>query len=192
MIPGAGTSLETAWERAREFMHENDKKVTAVVILYNSTQGLPNDLIEAVLNFFGFELAVGRELKGELIELLEGCRENQITFQMDFICHSHGVAIADIIRHAPEFQGQTPLRGYLGNVVNLGGSKYVAGTSNYAALGDPVSILAALLNLPATINALFNGELHFVCPTTLEFPHNFSGSAYQGAIADYMHERSCQ
>jgi hypothetical protein len=75
--------------------------------------------------------------------------------------------------------------------VNVGGPKIVPGASNYAALGDPVSMLA-LLNLPATINALFNGELHFVCPTTFEFPHNFSGSAYQGAIADYMNERSCQ
>jgi len=31
----------------------NKDKVTAVIILYNSTQGLPNDLIEGTLNSFG-------------------------------------------------------------------------------------------------------------------------------------------
>jgi hypothetical protein len=186
-IPGAGTTLQESLERAEAFMGAN-KGVAAVVILYNSTQGLPNDLIEAALNNLGFELAVGSTLKDEFVDFLHGCQDNKIGFEADFICHSQGVAIGDNIMHSAGFGKGEPLREYCGRVLNLGGPKIVPGTINCMALGDPVSLLS-LLNLPAVINAAWNGELRFVCPTRAEFPHNFSGTAYQRAVSDFMRER---
>lgn len=162
--------------------------VVAVVVLYNSTQGLPNDLIEAALNDLGFEMAVGSTLKDEFIGFLHGCQDNGVSFEANFICHSQGVAIGDIIMHSQELARGTVLRGFCKTTLNLGGSKIVPGSINCIALGDPVSLFS-LLNLPAVINAAWNGELRFVCPTRLEFPHNFDGTAYQRAITNFMQER---
>jgi RHS repeat-associated protein len=59
-IFGAGTTLHDCCLRAKAFMEKNQKSVVAVIILYNATHGLPNDLVEAALNTLGFELTVGK------------------------------------------------------------------------------------------------------------------------------------
>ena len=163
--------------RAEEYMAKHG--VTSVIIAYNATTGLPNDIIEASMNTVGFELADGAALKGDLIDLFSACAANGIEFAADFVCHSQGVAICRNILDSPEFSDGGSLGKYRGEVRNLGGPVIVPDTINCFAFGDPV-FLIALANLPALARAIWNGELLVRCPVTVEFPHNFS--AYQAAF----------
>ena len=183
-IPGANTTLREAVERAEMFVAKNQSSCSAVVILYNSTQGVLKDLFEATLNSLGFDLPVGTALRDGFIDFLQQCQQNDIHFEATFICHSQGVSIGDNIIHSQAFSGNPSTCKYFGGMLNLGGPKIVPGAINCVAVGDPVSLLS-LINLPAVANAAWNGELHFFLPTNVEFPHNYCGSAYQQAIQTY-------
>jgi hypothetical protein len=182
---GVGVSLYEACVKCQQFMDKYPQKVLAVVILYNATNGLINDIGEASLNIFGFELTVGKVLREQFCDFLRECYHNDISFKANFISHSQGVPITTNLLRSEEFREDPICTSFVNRRLNLGGPTLVPGCQNYIALGDPVSLLA-VLNLPALINAVCNGELSVVCPIMIEFPHNFDGTAYQGAIDQFM------
>jgi hypothetical protein len=131
------------------------------------------------------ETAVVNTLRAALGDLLDQCNSNGISFQATFVNHSEGVAIMGEILSGQDFQKDGNYKGFLNEALNFGGPTLPSNSMNYIALGDPVSILA-MANLFAFGRALWNNQIRFCCPTSLEFPHNFSGSAYQGALEGYM------
>lgn len=183
--PGACTTLHEACLRAEKFMNSHSDKVEAVIILYNATQNIVYDLCEAFLNSLGFELSCGRTLRTEYCNFLDACIKNDIHFHSTNINHSQGVATMNNILKSSEFQEKGPYREYIKDMINLGGPVLISGTKNYAALGDPVSLLA-LMNIFETINEIFKGQLEFVFSNKMEFPHNYDGAAYQKVVSDYM------
>jgi RHS repeat-associated protein len=183
--PGATVELYEACQRCQKFMKENPDQVAAVIILYNATHGAV-DFEEALLNCLGFELEVGKVLREEFCSFLKDCNANNIQFQANVIAHSQGVAIMSNILHSDDFAKN--YSSFINQKLCFGGPILMAGAMNYVAIGDPAS-LAAMLNVFALANALWNGEINFVCPEKIEFPHNFSGSAYQKSIREFMQSR---
>jgi hypothetical protein len=183
-VRGAGVTLYEALVDCQKMMNKNQDLV-AVVLLYNATKGLPNDLIEAFLNALGFEMTVGKVLREQFLDFLEKCRENGISFKADIFSHSQGVAITRNLLQSEQYRMSNEYPRFVNRCLNMGGPVLVPGCQNYIALGDPVSLMA-LINLPVVINSVWNGELSVVCPNTIEFPHNYAGSAYQGAIDRFM------
>lgn len=186
-INGVNTSLYDCCRRAEEIM-DKFHQIVAVIICYNSTEGLFKDSIEAIKNFVGLETAVSESLRNSLFSFFDACKANDIEFRADFFCHSQGVPIGDRLLHSSEFSGPRSSIMYINKVINFGGPKICPGSMNYIAIGDPIPLLC-LTNIFVVINAFANGEIAFACPSTVEFPHNFSGSAYQTALEQYMNQK---
>ena len=184
LFVGSGTTLEGALAMADKIM-SMDKRAKEVLVPYCATDGVILDIPKAGANALGFVFKDGITTKSGFINFLTLCQKAGIEFEMRFVSFSRGVANCYNILHSPEFLENPNIGRYCGDMLNLGGPITVPNSMNCFALGDPISMLA-LVNLPAVANAAWKGELSFVCPKSLEFPHNFYGSSYQEALQKFL------
>ena len=178
MFRGVIVSAYQATRSADIFLKKN-KDYDLVITCYNSTNGFAGDSWEAGLNAMGWELAVGRTLREQLMSFFKECTKYGIDVSGTVCAHSQGVAIFNNIYNNQDFR-DAGFHNMFSRILCLGGPVLVQGAQNVMAFGDPVCLLA-LLNIVGLIQAISDNNLQVVFPTTLEFPHNFEGSAYQNA-----------
>ena len=185
-IPGAGTTEKEAIERAEE-LWSLSKGTLPIMTLYNATEGIPNDVVEAAMNCLGFELVDGTSLREQFTDAVRFLEENGVSITAYFICHSQGVAIGSNILKSSEFRPGGSFNHCIGKGLCLGGPKIIQEFRNCIAIGDPVG-LCSLANPFEAINASAKGNLSFVCSATSDFPHNFNSPHYQKEIRDFICE----
>ena len=178
---GMNTPRDEAMSRGYNILRDC-KSALAVIVMYNQTEGILKDGIDATRTSLRLKAAVVAELKAQFIEICDslGCCEND--FGMTFHCHSEGAGIIYGILQTPEFSRENGRYGKcIGKLYTYGGSVTIPGAINFIALGD----IVPFLNPMNWITMLVHPEcVCFVGPgwRTPLAAHAFEGPAYQEAL----------
>lgn len=182
-INGINTSSETVYNRAHNMIKNSKQQIAAVLIAYNSTNGIIADVGEAYVNLQGIGLKVTRDLHRGLIDFLDNFRGSPQP-KIAFHCHSQGAAIMSCLLRKEDFSVKGEYRRNFGKIFTYGGAKLLPEAhTNYLDYFDLIPALDG--------NNIFTALAH---PSHIKFTsfrlhspleaHSFEGASYQEAFAE--------
>ena len=189
-INGINTSLETIDRRAYRMLEEYRDKIDAVIIAYNSTEGLIRDLHKARedINHMGSQSY--RDIKQGLTQFFDNFRGTETDIRIAFHCHSHGAAIMDCLLRSTEFSDDLSggYKRFLGPIFTYGGATFIPSGTNFVARFDIVPLFNAdnrsiVRNHPECVRYT---SFRLQSPLAA---HEFDGPSYQEAFQYAIHQK---